>query len=161
MFSNFQVELIWFFLGLALLLSELVFPAFILLFFGIGAWITSLCVLLGAAGPLNTQLIVFLATSVLSLVFFRRKGKSVARGKVSQSLNERSNFDPVIGCRGIVLENIEPQKFTGRVELHGTSWRAASEVLISKGAPVEVIYRENLTLIVEPLNSNFTTNNKV
>ena len=152
MFDNVAPELIWFFLGLVLLLGELAIPAFVLMFFGIGAWVAALCTLLGIAPGINSQLLIFLGTSVLSLVLFRKKGKQLARGRVSENVQDVPALDELKGSHGTVVEAIEPQTLTGKVELHGTNWTAISDVAIPKGTPVRVVGRDNLTLRVKPLS---------
>lgn len=74
-FEGSQSELYWFLLGLALLLSELILPGFVIMFFGIGAWITALCILLGITENFNVQLLIFLGSSLLTLVLFRKRGQ--------------------------------------------------------------------------------------
>ena len=62
----------WAVLGLALGLLELATPGgFFILFFGIGALLVSLLVMLGVAGPLWLQWMLFPVLSVLTLFFFR------------------------------------------------------------------------------------------
>ena len=63
-------ELIWFLVGLLLLLAEFAIPGLIVLFFGIGAWIVAVTCLV-AAPSLNVQLGIFIGSSVLSLVLLR------------------------------------------------------------------------------------------
>ena len=64
-------ELVWFIIGLALFLLELVLPGFVIFFFGVGAWVTALLCLIADPG-INLQAIVFAVTSVLSLVLLRK-----------------------------------------------------------------------------------------
>lgn len=146
MISGPQSELYWFLLGLVLMLSELVLPGFVIMFFGIGAWITALCIFFGVADQFNVQLVIFLASSVLSLVFFRKHGKRYFTGKVSAKLDD---IDDVKGARAVVVEDISLQR-PGKVEFHGTNWNATAEQEIAKGTPVEILERQNLTLKVRP-----------
>ena len=67
----FTPEVIWFLIGVGLLLLELVAPGLIFVFFGIGAWITATA-LLGIDLSLNAQLLLFAATSLGSLLLLRR-----------------------------------------------------------------------------------------
>ena len=55
--------LLWFLFGLGIMVLELVQPGFIVIFFGIGAWVTALLVWLGVLQSLNAQLLAFLASS--------------------------------------------------------------------------------------------------
>lgn len=149
MFESLPAELLWFIIGFVLLLSELAIPSFILMFFGIGAWATSLAALVGLAPNLAIQLIIFAAVSVLSLVLFRRKAKSMGRGHVAMRSAHNKDDVSLVGSIGVVIEPIQPGQL-GKVELHGTAWNATSETAIKKGDFVEVISRDNLTLTVKP-----------
>ena len=151
MFEGSQSELYWFLLGLALMLSELALPGFVIIFFGIGAWIAALCIWLGVANAFNTQLVIFLASSVLSLVLFRNQGKKYFRGKISGTMDDVSKLDDVKGERAVVVEDIIPKDLVGKVEFHGTNWNAVAENEIKKGTPVEIVERSDLTLRVKSL----------
>ncbi len=62
---------IWFLVGLGLLLLELVLPGLVILFFGAGAWVTALvCAFIDI--NLNWQILIFLVASLLGLVLLRR-----------------------------------------------------------------------------------------
>ena len=58
-------EIIWFFIGLLLALLEFGIPGLIILFFGIGAWVTALSCMLFDVG-LNGQIIIFIISSLLT-----------------------------------------------------------------------------------------------
>ena len=55
-----SIYLIWFLIGVGFLVSEMLSPAFILFFFGIGAWITSKVTSLFPDMSFNQQIIVFI-----------------------------------------------------------------------------------------------------
>lgn len=147
MFANLPPELIWFFLGFILLLGELAIPAFIVIFFGVGAWVTAISVFIGVASHINIQLTIFLITSILTLVLFRKKIQCSKKRKFHEK-NDGSNR---IGQHGVVVEDIKPHLSSGRIELNGTHWQAMSDVLITKGTEVEVVDQINLTLKVKPI----------
>jgi len=75
MFSTDSSELLWFVVGLVFMLAELALPGFVIIFFGIGAWVTAVCVALGIVDSFNGQLAIFLISSILTLVLFRKQGK--------------------------------------------------------------------------------------
>lgn len=152
MLDNASAELLWFLVGLVLLVSELALPGFVIIFFGFGAWITALLVGFGLLPSFNAQLLVFLISSVACLAVFRRKGKHLFEGKVSRVLNPGSSMDDVQGQRVVVLQAITPGVAGGRVEFHGTSWTAEADVMIPAGQTVEIIGQDNLTLHVKPLS---------
>jgi len=72
-------EIIWFLIGLILLIMEFVLPGLIIAFFGVGAWIVALVCLITDIG-INTQLIIFILSSVLSLMCLRKWLKGVFLG---------------------------------------------------------------------------------
>ncbi len=153
MFEGSQSELYWFLLGLSLMLSELAIPGFVIIFFGIGAWITALCIFLGIAPAFNIQLLIFLISSILSLILFRKQGKKYFRGKVSGLVRDVSELDNVKGERAMVVEDIHPRSLAGKVEFHGTNWNATADDEIKKGTPVVILGREDLTLKVKTIGS--------
>lgn len=152
MFDNASAELLWFLVGLVLLVSELALPGFVIIFFGVGAWITALLVGFGLLTSFNAQLLVFLVTSVLALVLFRKQGKKYFEGRVSGIWNPRASMEDLRGERAVVISAITPNIPGGKVEYHGTTWNAEADVPIPQGQPVEIIERKNLLLIVKPLS---------
>lgn len=152
MLDNASAELLWFLVGLVLLVSELALPGFVIVFFGIGAWITALLTGLGLISSFNAQLLVFLVSSILSLALFRNKGKRLFEGKVTRVWNPESSMEDVRGQRAVVLQAITPGAPGGRVEFHGTSWNAEADVAITAGQSVEITGQDNLTLRVKPIH---------
>lgn len=65
-----------------------------------------------------------------------------------------TNADAVIGTAGIVVEEINPLKSTGRVIVDGISWKARSSTgdLIPNGKTVQVLKIVGASLIVTPIN---------
>jgi membrane protein implicated in regulation of membrane protease activity len=147
MFGSLNPILVWFLVGLVFLLAELALPGFVIIFFGIGAWITALLLLLGLLKSFNSQLLVFLATSVASLIIFRKKGRSIFEGKTSGKLAPDQSLDDIKGEKVVVVEAILPEKVGGKVEFHGTLWEAESDVPIEKGAVVEIVGRARIVII--------------
>lgn len=137
--------LLWFVLGLGFLLFELFFPAFVLLFFGFGAWVAGLFAFMNFLSSFAGQIVVFLAAS-LALLF-------VARPRLRKWRQTRSlrNLNTLVGSFGVALTDIEPGSFLGKVEVHGTPWNAEAFEAIPRGARVTVVAQDNLTLTVEPL----------
>jgi len=151
MFGIGGAELMWFILGLILLLAELALPGLVIIFFGIGAWVTALAIWLGLVSSFGVQLLTFLVSSVLSLALFRKHGKKYFQGDISGKLAPGQSLDDVKGEKAVVIAAIKPKGLDGKVEFNGTVWAAESDVAIEKGAVVEIIERTNLTLKVKPL----------
>ena len=146
--TNAPNELIWLLAGLALMLLELATPGFVLFFFGLGAWVAALWAWTGT-GHLTSQLVVFLVSSLLFLVFLRRYATGLFRGGKSQTGKVPS--DDTLGKRVLVVEDIDPTHLRGKVELNGTHWNATAEAHIRKGTQVEITGRKGLTLTVKIL----------
>ncbi len=142
-------ELVWFLIGLALLLAEFITPGLIIFFFGVGAWVVA-AVCLFTDISLNTQLVIFIISSILLLAALRRWLKGVFMGHVKASQNTREEMKEFIGEKAVVKKTIKPN-LTGKVELHGTDWMAEADEEIAEGAMVEIIGKNNLTLKVKSL----------
>lgn len=152
MFAEMSPVLLWFIVGLVLVIGEIFIPGLIIIFFGAGAWITALAQALGLIESFNEQLLVFLFSSVLSLVIFRRHGQRYFEGRVSGELPPFESIDDFKGGRALVTATITPKRVGGKVEFNGTIWDAEADVELTAGATVQVIARNNLTLKVKPLN---------
>ena len=139
-------ELVWFILGLVLLLLELVMPGFVIFFFGVGAWITALVCLFANPG-INLQVIIFAVTSVLALLAFRK----MIQNKFIYSKNDRSDAveDEFTGKEAVAVADFGADK-TGKVEFKGTNWKAESDSEIHAGQKVIIIEKDNFKLVVEP-----------
>jgi hypothetical protein len=75
-------DLLWFVAGLVLMLVELAVPRFIVLFFGLGAWITAVVVALGVVDSLSVQLIIFLVSSIIALLLLKKQAaKHFGKGR--------------------------------------------------------------------------------
>jgi len=142
-------EIVWFIIGLALFLLELVLPGFVIFFFGVGAWVTALLCLIANPG-INLQAIVFGATSILSLVLLRKMIQK--RFFYSKEELSREVEDEFSGREGIALTEFSPGR-TGKVEFKGNQWKAESEFEITEGQRVIIKKKESFKLIVEPKNN--------
>jgi len=139
-------EIIWFIIGFALLVLELVVPGFVIIFFGIGAWVTALLCLVANPG-INLQVIVFITVSILSLIalrkflsnkFFTSKDKHVVDAD-----------DDFTGSTAVVVDSFGPG-VTGKVEYRGSYWNAITKADLKKGQEVVIVDKSDLKLIVEP-----------
>ncbi|MHC4173846.1 MAG: NfeD family protein [Planctomycetota bacterium] len=142
-------EIIWFLIGLALLIMEFVLPGLIIAFFGVGAWIVAFVCLIADIG-INTQLVIFILSSVLSLLCLRKWLKGVFMGHVKSKQDMTEELKEFIGERAVVKEKIMP-KAGGKVEFHGTNWVAEADEEIAEGTVVEIIGKDNITLKVKIL----------
>lgn len=145
-FQNSAV--IWFIIGLLFFLLEFIVPGLIVLFFGIGAWITAILTLIFDFS-LETELVLFLITSVSSLIFLRKYFKRIFVGKDENSTDEE--LEEFIGKHATVTEDIAPDK-PGKVSFKGANWNAESDEVIEKGKQVEIVARESINFTVKSIN---------
>jgi len=138
---------IWGFVGLLMFLMEMAGPGLIILFFGIGAWVVML-VTVFIPMPLNVQLALFLAVSVLSLFLFRNFLRKAFYGHEVGEQDLTVEIDDFTGERARVTQTILPD-IGGKVEFRGTQWSAMAEGEIPEGEVVQITGKENLTLNVE------------
>lgn len=135
----------WFVIGLVLIVSEFIIPGVVIIFFGIGAWIVSILMLMFDM-PLNLQLMIFVVTSVAALILFR--------GRMYQNMTqtgESSIADRLEGFQGEIAVTetaFEPGKI-GKVTLKGSSWEAWSDENIEAGERVEIIDKESIKLKIK------------
>jgi inner membrane protein len=139
-------ELVWFLIGLALFLLELVVPGFVIFFFGVGAWVTALVCLVFHPGT-NLQIIIFAVISLLSLLALRKMIQNkLFYGKSGKSEAVEDEFT---GKEALALIDFGPNK-KGKVEFKGTTWDAESDSKIKEGQAVIVIEKNSFKLIVQP-----------
>jgi len=142
-------ELIWFLLGLVMLLIEFVVPGLIIFFFGIGAFIVALICFITDIS-LNMQLTIFLLSSVVLLLSLRKWLKNIFVGQVSPKESPDDLLKEFVGKKAIVIREITPDT-EGKVEFRGTSWNAEASEVISEGSAVSIIGKTNITLKVKSL----------
>jgi membrane protein implicated in regulation of membrane protease activity len=134
---------VWILLGFSLLALELgSLGTFYLLFFGIGALVVGVIVLIGAGGPAWVQWLLFSALSIVSLVLFRKRLLEGMRGR-----GGAEDVDALVGERAVLLDDLAPGQ-VGKAELRGTAWnaRSADERPLRRGEWATVARVEGLTL---------------
>lgn len=142
-----QKEVIWFIIGLILLLLEFVFPGLVLIFFGVGAWITSICAYLFDFS-LDTQLIIFIISSLISLAALR---KILTKKYMDVSNDEHNHLaEDFVGKEATALSSFKAGE-SGKVEFRGSNWEASSETDIQIGQTVIITGLNSIKLIVTTL----------
>lgn len=142
-------ELVWFLIGLVLLLVEFAAPGLVIFFFGLGAWLVALVCFVVDIG-INVQLILFLVSSFLFLVLLRRKLRTFFEGKRSGFENLDDRLDEYVGRKVSVVKAIVPN-VAGKVEFYGTNWEAEADEDIPEGTVVEIVEKNNITFKVKPI----------
>ncbi len=145
--SFYNAAVIWFIVGFAFFLLEFAIPGLILFFFAVGAWVVAILSFFTDLS-INSQLLIFLATSIVTVVFFRKWVKKIIWVKKYSSEIE----DEFIGKTGKAETYIGLGQ-NGKVDFKGTSWDARSEDSIEKGEPVTIIGNESILLIVKSTKS--------
>lgn len=143
-------DIIWFLVGVLLFLFELMVPGLVVLFFGLGACLTAVICMLYKDIGINSQLLIFLASSIVFLVCLRWWLKKVFRGLTPGGKEMGVNRCEYLGEQAVVKERIAPG-LRGKVEFHGSDWQAQAEQTLESGAVVEIVGQDNLVLKVRPL----------
>jgi len=147
-FESLSPEIIWIILGIVFIFFEFFIPGLVIAFFGVGALITALTTWIKLTTSLTSQLLVFILSSILFLVFLRKYVKGTFLGKTKGEESDR-NFNIEIGKIIPVVEFIQPGEVGGKVRYMGTTWSATASDPIAPGESVEIIGNDGLTLIVE------------
>jgi len=136
----------WLALGLILIALELAASGgFYIIFFGVAAVVIAALSLVGVAGPVWVQLLLFSILAVASLLLFRnpmlRWMKLDTGGK---------DVDSLVGETAVVTQSIGAGEI-GRVELRGTSWSARNRgsEMLTTGRRCVVVGVDRLMLIIE------------
>ncbi len=137
-----SASLVWFIAGIVLMILEFVIPGLIVIFFGVGAWVAALLLLI-IPFSIEFQLGIFLVSSVLSLILLRKFLVSRRRGSGDKDLTA----DSLVGLTGEVSAEIRPGH-AGSLFLRGTTWKAESSEMIPAGEKAEVTGRDGLVLTV-------------
>lgn len=140
-----MTALLWLYVGVALIILEVMTPGLVSLFFGLSALTVSLLAWLVPAMGQGWQWLAFSVFSVLYILLLRKSLKKVFSGdrEVSDSLN-----DEFTGKLAVVVEKIAPTR-PGRVEFGGSTWTAEADAELPAGASVRIVRKKNLTLKVQ------------
>ena len=142
-------ELIWFLVGLVLLLTEFAIPGLVIFFFGLGAWVVAAtCAVIDL--EINGQLGLFLLVSVLLLIVLRKRLRQIFGGRYDQVIadDEISQFT---GQHGRLTDAVS-DGVRGRMELNGTSWQVEADEPLAVGTLVEVVGKKSITLKVRSID---------
>lgn len=145
----FTPELVWFLLGLVLMILEFGIPGVITLFFGIGAWIVALLCLIFDI-PLNLQIIVFIVGSITPLILLRKWFLKLLKGRSAVGTVDLDELEEFLGKKAVVTEDITPDR-RGRVDFRGSTWKAEAYEHLAAGTTVEIVDKNNITLVVKSL----------
>ena len=142
-------ELIWFLIGLVLIILEFGIPGVVTVFFGIGAWLVALLCLFFNI-PLNLQIVIFIIGSIIPLILLRKWFKQLLDGRSIVGPVDLDELEEYLGKKVVVTEEITPDR-RGRVEFRGSTWKAEAYENLAVGKTVEIVDKNNITLIVKSL----------
>jgi len=127
--------LIWFLVGVAFLIAEMLIPGFILIFFTAGSWIVGLSILLFEI-DLTTQVIVFIVSSLILLFTLRKYSIKTFKGDTPEKVDD-TYAESKIGKTAIVTKTITPS-IPGEIKVMGSFWRAVADSEIDEGQSVVI-----------------------
>lgn len=138
---------LWAVIGLLLILSEFAVPQFVVFFFGLGALLNALLVVLipGLEPRIPLQIVLWALTSGVSLAFLRRYAARWFRG---DDIKPGTEGVDAAGETAVVTEEISPDH-PGRIRFRGTTWQAKTfDETIAEGKTVTILQKESLAYIV-------------
>ena len=147
--GNSLPEIIWFVVGLILILLEFAVPGVILVFFGIAAWIVTVLVYFDLLWSLQTQLLIFGGASVALLLALRRWVKDKFYGHITGTQDLNQNLEEFVGRPVLVIHDVVPDKTGGQVEFKGSTWNAVADETIKKGETATIVKNDGLTLVIK------------
>lgn len=142
--SASMISLGWLILLGILLVIEIITLGLTTIWFAGGALIAFLVAILG--GALWLQVVVFLAVSMLLLIFTR----PIAMKYMNKNV-QKTNVDSLEGEIAVVIQTIDNLKGTGQVVIRGMEWSAKTreDKVIKEGTVVKVITVEGVKVVVE------------
>ena len=139
----------WIWIGAAVVLAigELFTAGFFLLPFAVGAAAAAVLAFLDVSVPI--QLVTFVVISVVFLAVLQR----FARKEQDDSVAARAGANRFVGRLAVVIEPVKYLETTGMVRMGTEEWRAAvdSDIVIPKGARVEIVEVRGTRLVVKPI----------
>ena len=145
-----SMAIVWLAIAVILSVIELTTMGLVTIWFAAGALVALLLSLVGA--PFLVQLAAFLVVSVAVLLLVR----PLATKYVNKTA-KKTNIDAVVGRKLVVKKEIDNLKGTGKIDMDGSTWLAASTVdniIIPEGAQVRVVKVSGAKLIVEREDMN-------
>jgi len=142
----FQPSMIWFVVGLVLILSEFAMPGIILIFLGLGAWLAAFTAWMEWTPTLASQMTVFTIGSLVFLTGLRRFFTEWFMG-LSKNGDARDAEEEFAGKEVKVISPIACGR-DGKVEFKGASWNARSDDSLEPGSIAIIVSRDGLSLTV-------------
>lgn len=140
---------IWLGLGAFLCTIELLIPGVFVVFFGIGAILVGLIL---SIFPISyvAQILIWLAFSVGGMLL---GAKFLHRLFPAETTKDPSKFKIYENKIALVINDIKPNKKSGRIKFQGTDWDASSNEEILAGEYAKILNRDNISFFVSKANS--------
>ncbi|WP_304639813.1 NfeD family protein [Pseudomonas sp.] len=136
----------WLVLGFLLLISEVVAPGVVAVFFGVGALVVGVLTYFGVIESLPAQLLWFALISLAALFGLRKHFKRYLRGDVSNKADPGPDRGDLVGARVLVLTDFN--QGGGRIQLNGAKWDAESDDPLKAGDSAWVVSNKGILLTV-------------
>ncbi len=143
-----MVEVGWFILllGVLLIVAEAFVPGFVIIWFGIAAFIAAIPAYLGAPAWV-VAFVYFFAVAILVTI-----GRRIVTQRISrEAMKLRTNVDSLPGLKGVVIEEVDPVCGKGLVRVGREVWSAVTEdgQKIAKDEVVTVVRVSGVKLVVK------------
>jgi membrane protein implicated in regulation of membrane protease activity len=141
---EFEIWWVWMAMAALFIVGEIFTQGFFLLWFGVGAAVAGVFAILGLG--VGWQLGAFVVVSGALFIVSRRFAE-----KISKKQPPGIGADRFVGLEGIVLEEIDNVKNTGRVRVQKDEWRADSETgePIPEGEQIVVTRLDGTHMVVK------------
>jgi membrane protein implicated in regulation of membrane protease activity len=143
---EFELWWIWVIIGVLLIIGEIFTAGFFLIWFGIAAIIAGIIAYFELS--VVWQGAAFIVISAILLAGTRRLAD-----KFTKKQPPGIGADRFIGKTGVVLEEIDNDKNTGRIRVEEDQWRADSLEgdIIAEGSKVQVMKLEGTHMVVKKI----------
>ncbi len=142
----------WIILAAVFIVAELVIPGGIIIFLGIAGLIVAISMQLGFVASWANALTLWFISSLVLVVLLRGIAQKMVGGDSSVA-----NTDEDVDAMGEIVEvvkTIGPGEAKGRVVFRDIRWNAVSDGSeIPAGEKAKIVYRDNITLVVEKITS--------
>ncbi len=141
-----SIATIWALAGLILIIADVIFGTFFMLFLGVGAIITAAACWIGL-GTENTavQWLIFSAASTLGVGLFRKKLVKMFGSNAADKYQEHAG-------NVVVITAEIPANDTGRAKYRGAEWpaRTVSGEAMAVGTRAKIVTTDGIVLNVSP-----------
>lgn len=142
-------DLFWLFVLIFSLFAEAITPQLVSIWFAFGAVGAIIAARMGANGLI--QIAVCLCISAVLIIATRPIAKKLVQGKPA-----KTNTDRIIGEKAVVIENINNERCTGKIQVMGQIWTARAivpEMRFAEGSEVVVHEISGVKAMVRPVEN--------